>query len=223
MISIPDSVHALLSPSKAHMWLACSGALAAGKDIPPSPPSRYASEGTAYHDVARRALVENKDCNRYVGDKYEVEGFKFTIDADNAEFAQQYVDQIRALPGKRLVEVDLEYSHLLGLPKVVPDGVGDEPFSRQPVAAGTGDSVNIDYDAKVIYVTDLKFGRGDIVYAKENPQLRLYGIVTVIKYQVVTASAGGIAALRCQLPAADAGQCALRRQSPWRHIVLADH
>lgn len=181
LISIPESVHAILSPSKAHLWLACTGGLAAAKDQPFKPPSRYAAEGTVYHDVARRALTEDKDCAAYIGDRYEVNGFQFTVDADNAESAQVYVDLVRGLPGKRFIEVDLEYSALLGVPKThtMPDG------SIVPVAAGTGDCVVLDYEHKVIYGIDLKFGKGDVVYAKENPQLRLYMAAAVARYALL--------------------------------------
>lgn len=187
VIQIPESVHAILSPSKAHMWLACAAALGAVKDLPRRPPSRYAAEGTVYHDVARRALIEDKDCAAYIGDHYLVDGFEFTVDADNAEFAQEYVDAVRAIPGSRRIEVDLEYSKLLQVPKqiadlVLPDG-GAQPVI--PVAAGTGDCVVVDHDNKIIWVIDLKFGRGDIVYAKENPQLRLYGAAAVARYELL--------------------------------------
>lgn len=183
VIQIPESVHALLSPSKAHMWLACPGALAAAKDQPGRPPTKYAAEGTVYHDVARRALVEDKDCSAYIGDRYEVQGFPFTVDEQNAEYAQVYVDAIRAIPGKRMVEVDLEYSALLSVPRYVTlEATASE---AQPVAAGTGDCVVIDYENKIIHSHDLKFGRGDIVYAKENPQLRLYGIAAVERYALL--------------------------------------
>lgn len=188
VIQIPESVHAILSPSKAHMWLACAAALGAGKDLPRRPPSRYAAEGTVYHDVCRRALTEDKDCSAYIGDRYLVDGFDFTVDADNCEAAQQYVDAVRAIPGVRRIEVDLEYSALLQVPREAliqrePEGAG--VVHSLPVAAGTGDCVIVDDDNKIIWVIDLKFGRGDIVYAAKNPQLRLYGAAAVARYEML--------------------------------------
>jgi hypothetical protein len=173
--TIPESVHAILSPSKAHLWIHCKGGLAAARGMP-NKASKYAAEGTAYHDVARRALVDGTDCANYIGNKYQVGEFTFTIDSDNADYAQVYVDAVRAIPGKRFVEVDLEYSALLGVPKF-HDGV--------PVAAGTGDCVILDYEHKIIWGIDLKFGRGDIVYAKENPQVRLYLAAAVHRYEML--------------------------------------
>jgi hypothetical protein len=179
--TIPESIHALLSPSKAHQWLACTGSLAATKGIP-NKASRYAAEGTVYHDVARRALTEDKDCAAYVGDRYQVGEFEFTVDADNAEEAQKYVDRVRAIPGKRYVEVDLEYSQLLGVPR---EHGGSATCAGIPVAAGTGDAVVLDYEHSMVWSVDLKFGRGDIVYAKENPQLRLYGAAAVERFAIL--------------------------------------
>lgn len=185
MIKIPGYVHALLSPSKAHLWLTCLGGLAAAKHITERSTNRYAAEGTVYHDVSRRALTDGLDCIAYVGDRYEVEGFEFVVDEANAEEAQKYVDIIRAIPGRRFVEVDLEYSTLLGLPKFTPYTDAEGKEHQQPVAAGSGDAVILDYENKVIHVVDLKFGRGDIVYAKENPQLRLYGAAAVARYDLL--------------------------------------
>lgn len=187
-IQIPESIHALLSPSKAHMWLKCPAALAAGKGKPSKPATRYAAEGTVYHDVARRALTEGNPCTAYVGDRYNVQGFEFIVDELNADYAQSYVDAVRALPGKHFVEVDLEYSRLLGVPKKHYDA---------PVAAGTSDSVVLDYENRTIYTGDLKFGRGDVVYASEvitvdgeeqrapNPQLALYSAPAAQKFEIL--------------------------------------
>ncbi len=189
IIQISESVHAILSASKSATWLTCYGALGAAKSVKPRPPSIYSTEGTAYHDVARRALVEDKDCSHYIGDKYEVQGFKFTIDEANAAEAQKYVDLVRSLPGKRMVEVDVDYSALLGLPKVYkapltdPVAGPDAKRDERPVAAGTADNVTLDYEHKVLYGLDLKFGRGDVVYALKNTQLRLYlaGVVAKLR------------------------------------------
>lgn len=178
VIQIPESVHAILSASKSATWLACAGALAAAQGVPPRATSKYATEGTAYHDVARRALVNHNDCVAYVGERYHVQGFDFTIDEDNALEAQKYVDLVRSLPGQRMIEVDLDYSALLGLPKF-------RKADNKPVAAGTSDAVVVDYDNKVVYGVDLKFGRGDIVYAKGNTQLRLYMAAIIAKLRLL--------------------------------------
>jgi hypothetical protein len=195
---IPEGIHALLSPSKAHQWLNCLGSLAATRDLPSKPASRYAAEGTVYHDVARRALLENQDCTAYIGDRYKVGEFEFTVDEDNAIEAQKYVDQVRAIPGKRYVEVDLDYHELLGVPQFHTEIHGSMPTAKFPVASGTGDAVILDYENRIIWGGDLKFGRGDIVYAstvfnagttaerrEPNPQLGLYLAAAVARYELL--------------------------------------
>jgi len=198
IIAIPEGVHAILSASKSATWLACIGALGAAKFAKGKPNSRYAAEGTVYHDVARRALMANPpelaaDCTHYVGDRYKVGEFDFTVDESNAIEAQKYVDIVRAIPGKLMVEVDIDYAALLGLPKTwkaplpATPGLG-HVREEKPIAAGTSDAVVIDYEHLVLHGLDLKFGRGDIVYAKKNTQLRLYlaGVVAKLRLLGIT-------------------------------------
>jgi hypothetical protein len=181
VVTIPEGVHAILSASKSATWLACVGALGAAKGGKGKPNSRYAAEGTVYHDVARRALTQPlmPDCADYIGDRYKVGEFEFTVDESNAIEAQKYVDIVRAIPGKLMVEVDIDYAALLGLPRL---------HEHRPIAAGTSDAVVIDYEHSVLHGLDLKFGRGDIVYAKGNTQLRLYlaGVVAKLRLLGIT-------------------------------------
>jgi hypothetical protein len=162
-----SGTHAILSPSKGAMILRCAAALAAGKGIKEAP-SEYAAEGTAYHQIAAEALAagaaEYHDgpgdmCADYVGQVVEADGFKFTIDEENAAHAQTYVDAIRRLPGTQYYEVRLDTSEVVGVPG----------------QSGTGDAVTLDFDNDTIHVDDLKFGRGEVVFAEKNEQLIQYG------------------------------------------------
>ncbi len=157
------------------MILRCAASLAAGKGAP-NPPSEYAAEGTAYHEISARVLAERQQwgcttdglysCAHYVGTVVEADGFKFTIDEDNAAHAQTYVDAIRRLPGAQYYEVRLDTSEVVGVP-----GQG-----------GTGDAVTLDFDAATIHVDDLKFGRGEVVFAEKNEQLIQYGAAALEKF-----------------------------------------
>jgi hypothetical protein len=174
-----SGTHAILSPSKAAMILRCAAALAAGKGAP-NPPSEYAAEGTAYHEISARALTALQDldtqdapdafagwaCEHWVGQVVEADGFKFTIDEDNAAHAQKYVDAIRRLPGQQFYEVKLDISEVVGV-------AGQY---------GTADAITLDYDTSTIHVDDLKFGRGEIVDAHDNEQLLTYGAAALAKY-----------------------------------------
>lgn len=157
--------HSILSPSKGAMILRCAAALAAGKGLKDEP-SSYAAEGTAYHELAARCLKTIGRCSDSVGNVVEADGFKFTIDEENAAYAQQYVDAIRRIPGAQYYEVRLDTSSVVGVP-----GQG-----------GTGDAVVLDFENDTIHVDDLKFGRGEIVFAENNEQLIQYGAAALRKF-----------------------------------------
>jgi hypothetical protein len=147
----------------------CIGALAACKNLPPQPASRFAAEGTAYHEISAKALESGQDCEAYVGQTVEADGFLFTIDEDNARYAQVYVDAIRRRQGEKLYEVRLDTSAVVGVPG----------------QSGTGDAVTLDYESLTVYVDDLKFGRGEVVYAKDNEQCIEYGAAALRTFSML--------------------------------------
>jgi hypothetical protein len=160
-----------LSPSSAHRRILCPGSLAACKlaGVTESEASEYSAEGTVYHDIAARALCYGKSCASYVGQKMKADGFEFTINEDDAAHAQSYVDAIRRLPGRQMYEFRLDLSEPLGI-----EGQG-----------GTGDAVTLDFEHGTIHVDDLKFGRGEIVHARDNPQLMEYGIGALHAFEML--------------------------------------
>jgi len=171
-----SGTHSLFGPSKASMWSRCLGALAAGRGIKEEP-SEFAAEGTAYHEVSAKCLDSGAAAVSLVGETLKADGFSFVIDDDNADYAQVYVDAIRRLPGKLMVEVRLDISPILKI-----EGQG-----------GTGDAVLLDHGSATIRVHDLKFGRGEVVYAHTphiseewtgaNEQLMLYGAAAMYQFK----------------------------------------
>lgn len=147
--------HSLLSASKADMWSQCLGALAASIKEPDGGPTSYAAEGTAYHTISERALRERCAVESYVGEVVMADGFKFVIDEENAAFAEQYTTAImqEAWRGEVLLEEKLDTSEILG----VPD------------QGGTGDALILDVKNREIDSHDLKFGRGEKVFAWIDP------------------------------------------------------
>jgi hypothetical protein len=180
-----SGTHSVLSPSKGAMILRCAAALAAGKGIKDAS-SEYADEGTAYHWLSALALEAGTDCADYVGRTVHVwsdgsiamdldlraaaspgaTSRPFAIDEENAAHAQTYVDAIRRLPGAQYYEVRLDTSAVVGVP-----GQG-----------GTGDAVVLDFEHDTIHVDDLKFGRGEVVFAEKNEQLIQYGAAALRKF-----------------------------------------
>lgn len=149
--------HAILSASSAHRWLTC----------PPLPQlerffenktSEVAHEGTIAH-----ALAEHK-VRKLIGQKTRKPKSKL-IDADMEQHADDYASYINELlqtiklttPDPIvLVEQRLDFSNY------VPDGFG------------TGDCLII--ADKTLHIIDLKYGRGVLVNAEDNPQMMLYAL-----------------------------------------------
>ena len=147
----------------------CVGSIAATQDIPDEP-SEFAAEGSVAHEIAARCLKLDTNAADYIGEELESDGFKFTVDAEMAEFVQIYVDEIREIPGE---QKDIE--ELLDMLPVY--GV-DNQF-------GTGDTIILNTAEAILEVHDLKFGRGVTVYAEDNEQLYSYGAAAYKLYESV--------------------------------------
>ncbi len=168
------SAHALLAPSAMHRWGACTGALAATADTPRSS-SQYAMEGQAAHVLGQRALDHEKPAEFFRGEIIPIEDegtgeiVSFTVNDEMIEHVQVYLDQVRREPGELLVEEEFDLSEVYGVP---------EQF-------GTGDAVTLDYEHERIVVGDLKYGRGVMVYVKDNDQAYSYAAGAVKKYDLL--------------------------------------
>jgi len=146
------TTHAKLSASSAYRWMACPGSIKASEGYP-DVASPNAREGSACHYVAEQALLLDKNADAWIG--WTVEEFDIEITPELAEYTQVYIDFVRSLGGKVLIEQRLDFSH------VVPDGFG------------TADAV-VMADNK-LFIVDLKMGRNPVV-AENNSQLMLYAI-----------------------------------------------
>jgi hypothetical protein len=111
------------------------------------------------HEVAAYCLKNDTQAADQVGNVMEHDGFEFTVNDEMAEFVQVYIDKVRTRKGEKMIEELLDLQDVYGV---------DLQF-------GTGDAITMDVEAKQIIVDDLKFGRGIIVYAKDNPQMYSYG------------------------------------------------
>lgn len=150
--------HAKLAPSSSARWIPCTGSVAATEGLPEEAPSEYAAEGSVAHEVAAYCLKNDTQAVDQVGNVMECDGFEFTVDEEMAEFVQIYVDKVRTRKGEKMIEECLDLQDVYGV---------DLQF-------GTGDAITMDVEAKQIIVDDLKFGRGVVVYAEDNPQMYSY-------------------------------------------------
>ncbi len=205
-----SGAHAKFSPSSAHKWMNCYGALHLEEGIVDTS-SVYADEGTAAHHVASCCLQQDKHaadfvgCGVYVTDAacgwtgdfapdtdVPADTRIFTVDDDMAASIQVDLDFIRDVKGRDgllMVEQKLDLSAVIGKEKQF----------------GTGDAIVVNFNTRNMFFGDLKFGRGEQVYAcyrdepegplKPNEQLSLYALgaldlleVTGIDVDTVTLS-----------------------------------
>ncbi len=181
-----NDVHALLSPSGAKKWLACSASLACEKDIP-NTSGKAAVLGTAMHTIAEvhlnqyikgTALPLDREVGAYVLDegKGQIKALispmkgAVLITADMIEQVRKYTDYCKAIID---VATYAKLEMRVNLTEVLHPGYeGVETF-------GTADLVAVqelaNTDEHMLIIGDLKTGRHR-VEAKENKQLMLYAL-----------------------------------------------
>lgn len=150
-------MHAKLSPSSAHRWLACPGSVVLESRCPDTS-SAYADEGTAAHELAAKCLTQELDASSFVGSTIRVGDTDYKATLEMAEHVQLYIDYVRSFEGELLVEQEVPVSRYTG----------------EAGAVGTSDAVIV--DGRTITIIDLKYGRGVKVEAERNPQLMLYAL-----------------------------------------------
>lgn len=207
-----NDVHALLSPSGAKKWLACSASLACEKDIP-NTSGKAAVTGTACHTIAEvhlnqyikgTALPLEREVGAYVLEegKGQIKALispmkgAVLITADMIEQVRKYTDYCKAIID---VATYAKLEMRVNLTEVLHPGYeGVETF-------GTADLVAVqelaNTDEHMLIIGDLKTGRHR-VEAKENKQLMLYALgvyrrlkrrynITVVRLVIFQPYAGG--------------------------------
>jgi hypothetical protein len=127
--------------------------------------SEFARQGTAAHTLADWARRQRRSAWDFIGQVIRVphqgssEVQEFKIDIEMAEAVDAYVEYCEDFGGDAaFFELRVRYDAW------VPGGFG------------TSDDIRIRFRDDVCKVTDLKYGQGKPVYAKGNPQNRLYGL-----------------------------------------------
>ena len=145
--------HALLSASSASRWLICPPSAVAA-ELYPDPDTEFTQEGTLAHEVAEWEASGKSKISAL--NKGADEG----ITAEMLECAAGYRDyiqeQIKDDNATVLLEQRVDFSPW------VPEGFG------------TADCIII--QGKIMDVIDYKYGAGVKVEAKDNPQMKLYGL-----------------------------------------------
>lgn len=157
--------HATWSASASDRLWACPGSLALAAGLPDKE-SEAAAWGTAAHECAEICLRSGKDAIELLGTTRKTKAHSFVVDDEMAETAQLYVDYVRDAADRSELLIEQKFS----LAKINP------PFD----AGGTGDAVILDRINKTIEIVDLKGGRGVVVEAVGNKQLRTYALGAVL-------------------------------------------
>ena len=197
-----DRDHATWSASASSRNFKCPGALALTMHLPETT-SEAADWGTCCHQIAERCLRYGGDADRFIGATKKGKKYSFEVDEEMAETAQVYVDYVRKIFGPEDWIAGEKCDECLGsgVARDCPTdsgacgycgGTGDQyghanslwieqRFSLADLnppfdAGGTGDAVIYLPAERRLEIVDLKGGRGVVVAAKGNPQLRTYAL-----------------------------------------------
>jgi hypothetical protein len=158
--------HAILSPSSAHRWLACTKSARLELQFPDTT-SEAAKEGTLAHSLGellinyRMGLIKKQVFNKTLAEieKEELYSEDMFMNADNyAVFVIEHFEEAK----KHTSDARLFLEQLLNLTDYIPEGFG------------TGDAIII-ADGTMDLI-DLKFGKGVLVGAENNKQLMVYAL-----------------------------------------------
>jgi hypothetical protein len=171
-INHADRKHALLSASGASRWMNCTPSARLSENIPRKE-SIFAQEGTFAHEFSENelrnklGLITEKEYNRTRTLLVKSEFYNDEV----LESITEYVDYVL----ETVAEARSITSDALAL---IEEKVSLEMYIEQ--GFGTCDCIII--ADGILFVIDLKFGRGVRVSAIENPQLKLYGVGALEKH-----------------------------------------
>ena len=159
----------ILQPSQFKRTMNCPGwgQFCKEHNIAPSPPSRYALEGTAAHYVAERCLTRDLPVSSMRGKAVHVDAgngeiARFDVTDEMVEAVEVYLSEINRIR-KEVVGGSFHVEQVLDLTHLVPG------------MFGTGDHVAIEPLGRG-HVHDLKYGAGVLVEVEDNPQLMIYAL-----------------------------------------------
>lgn len=168
MTTHSDRYHAVWSASSTAANWTCAGRMAMVSIAPDQKSSIYAAEGTAAHEISEKALRGDKDCSKFLGEVYTIDGFDVEITEEITNSAQKYVDYVVA-------QYDPEAGDVLLLEERHSLGQLDPPFD----AGGTCDATIIKPLLRVLEVVDFKNGKG-LVEVNGNKQTRTYALLALL-------------------------------------------
>lgn len=162
------SEHARLSASGSKKWLNCPGSVRLEEKFADEG-SGYAAEGTTAHALAELKLREAT--GQITKEDFMKRTSELETDAEMDEYTEGYKDYVLerfAAVSAECPDAKLSVEERLELSEYVPDGFG------------TGDAVIVGFHT--LEIIDLKYGKGVPVSAQDNPQLMLYALGALTRY-----------------------------------------
>jgi hypothetical protein len=169
---MPVGSHALLGASSAHRWLICPP-IARLEETVKDRGSTFAEEGTAAHELAelilnkRFKLIPTRSVNSKLK-KFKAENSYY--DQSMEDYVSNYCDLVEER-ANHYENAVIELEQRVDFSQWVPEGFG------------TSDVVIL--ADNVIEIIDLKYGKGVPVDAYLNPQLMLYALGAVDKFDLI--------------------------------------
>lgn len=173
-INHAQRAHALLSASGAHRWLNCTPSAKLEEAYGERKSSPYAAEGTLAHELSelylKHDVLKTMWTDEFMAELDKVMAHELFND-EMLDVIPIYTDYCRDQYNEALqnsIFSVMEIEQKLDLTEYIPESFG------------TADCVII--SDGVMEVIDLKYGKGVPVYADYNPQLMLYGLGALNKY-----------------------------------------
>ena len=170
-------LHAKLSSSASKRWLGCPGSVKLSEHYP-NGSSIYADEGTIAHGMAEGMISKDDKLVQ----KYEVEADKFY--GEHPELNGTFLEM------KMILQPYVDYVFEEYAAQVHEDGAAQLMTEERvdlteyiPGGFGTSDVVILRQGR--LHIIDLKYGKGVSVSAEDNPQLKLYALGTLARFDML--------------------------------------
>lgn len=174
--------HAKLGPSAAERWMNCTASVALIDDlaergvVDPGASSVYADEGTAAHEVRERCLNDPMlEPHDLIGEVITVNGAGYEVTEEMADALLPGIDLIREYTSTPDIEIRVDLSPWLpGQFGTLDAGWIVEEKAEPVFNMDTGE-----WETRIkrtLYISDLKYGMGENVEAKNNKQQMLYAL-----------------------------------------------
>lgn len=172
MMAHSDRQHALLSPSGAHRWLACTPSARLEAQFPDST-SEYAAEGTLAHELCElklRSYVEATPKRTQTMALNKLKKKELWSD-EMVGHAETYLDFIKETALAMQDKPHIVIEKRVDITQWVPEG------------SGIADCILI--GGGILHIIDFKYGKGVPVSAEANEQLRLYALGAYAAYSLI--------------------------------------